>query len=247
MPTAPSLRSESADACAGAGPSLTIKGIYMKFDSLIFDIDGTLWDSTGTIARAWSDASGRFMFGRKHFTKQQVMNEVGRPLDVIFRDLYPEIGELEKTDADRAAAVLREINEISTEFEYDYLRRYGAELYPGVTDTLKALASEIPLFIVSNCEKGYIEIMTEASGLTPLFKDWLCFGDTLLEKDRTMQVLIGRHHLQKTAYVGDILNDALSSEKANVPFIWASYGFGEVDPAHYSERIDCFADLMKLV
>ena len=219
----------------------------MNYDSFIFDIDGTLWDSTGTIARGWSAASEKLPFGKRLFTKEQVMNEVGRPLDDIFRHLYPEIGEMEKTDAAGAAAVLKEINEVSTAYEYDFLRRYGADLYPGVKETLRALADKMPLFIVSNCEKGYIEIMTEASGLTELFQDWLCFGDTLVEKNLTMQILIGRHHLQKTAYVGDILNDALSSRKANVPFIWAAYGFGNVEKDYYDARIDRFPDLLDLI
>ncbi len=219
----------------------------MKFDSLIFDIDGTLWDSSGALAEAYSAASAEFPFGQKHFTKEQVMGELGLPLKTIFRHLYPEVESIEQDDPAAADAMLDRLNEVSTEYEYRLLREKGAEVFPGVAQTLKELSEILPLFIVSNCEQGYIEIMTEASGIAQYITDGLCYGDTLKDKDITMKMLIERHGLKAPAYIGDIEKDAVSSAKAGVPFIWAEYGFGHVNPDQYYDKINDIRELKNLI
>ena len=219
----------------------------MKPDSLIFDIDGTLWDATGVLAEAYSEASLSFPFGEKHFTKERLKKELGLPLKVIFSHLYPELEAIRARDPEGAERMLERLNELSTACEYRRLKEYGAPVFAGVPETLKSLAARYPLFIVSNCEKGYIEIMTESAGIGPYFKDWLCFGDTLQEKDVTMRILMERHGLRRPAYIGDIRNDALSARRAGAAFIWAAYGFGEVEPGLYDERIDDFRELTKLL
>lgn len=227
----------------------------MIYDSLIFDIDGTLWDATETVAAAFSAVSQEFGFGHREFTADRIRQEVGRPLDVIFRHLYPELDEmLESADvlssqtagSETPSQLLARINEVSTKAEYEYLAERGGRLYDGVKETLEVLSAKMPLYIVSNCEQGYIELMTKVSGIDKYFQDWLCFGDTKAEKDVTMRILMEKHGLKNTAYIGDIDKDALSSRRAGVPFIWASYGFGEVAADMYDFRIGSFAELKNI-
>ncbi len=219
----------------------------MRFDSLIFDIDGTLWDATAGVAASFSEASKEFEFGEKHFTREMICSEVGQPLKTIFTDLYPELGPIIDTDPDRADKIMQRINTVSTRYEYAYLKEHGGSMFPGTYETLSQLSSRIPLFIVSNCEKGYIELMTESCGIQHFFKDWLCFGDTGQEKDVSMRILCEKYGLSSTAYIGDIKNDALSSRKAGIPFIWAAYGFGEVPQELYCEKINDIRELTKLI
>ena len=219
----------------------------MKLDSLIFDIDGTLWDSSETIAEAFSEASSLFPFGKREFSGERLRAEMGRPLNVIFRHLYPELDELFEKDIEQAEKLLRRINSVSSEMEYEFLRKRGGKLYPGVRETLDSLSRRIPLFIVSNCEKGYIEIMLEATGMEPYFREWLCYGDNNAEKDKNIRFIADKNGLKTPAYVGDIDKDAVSSEKAGVPFIWASYGFGSVSQEMYRERIDDFRELEGII
>lgn len=227
----------------------------MIYDSLIFDIDGTLWDATETVAAAFSSVSQEFGFGHREFTADRIRAEVGRPLDVIFRHLYPELDEMlesadvltsETAGSETPSQLLARINEVSTKAEYEYLAERGGRLYDGVKETLEVLSAKMPLYIVSNCEQGYIELMTKVSGIDKYFQDWLCFGDTRAEKDVTMRILMEKHGLKKTAYIGDIDKDALSSRRAGVPFIWASYGFGEVAADMYDFRIGSFAELKNI-
>lgn len=219
----------------------------MRLDSLIFDIDGTLWDATEGVATAFSKASTEFEFGEKHFTKELIAGEVGQPLKTIFTNLYPELKPIMDSDPARAEEIMNRINTVSSKYEYDYLREHGGRLYTGVRETLEALSHRMPLFIVSNCEKGYIELMTDVSGIREYITDWLCFGDTLSEKDTNMRLLMDKHGLKQTAYIGDIRNDALSSKRAGVPFIWAAYGFGNVPEELYSEKIDDIRELTKII
>ena len=239
-----------------------------KYDSVIFDVDGTLWDATETMAKAYSAASGEMsrkykaqgiLLEPKSFTGAQIRRELGQPTIEIFHHLYPELEDLfaaaygtaagERTaQSDAEAEKAREdILEVSIVYEYDYLRRYGAKLYERLTETLLELRREYPLYIVSNCEKGYIELFTGFSQTEELFTDWLCYGDTLEEKDRTIRIVMDKHGLKNPVYVGDILKDALSSRRAGVGFIWASYGFGEVPPELYDGLIRSFSELPVLL
>lgn len=219
----------------------------MRFDSLIFDIDGTLWDATSAVAASFSEASAELPFGKKLFTREQIKKELGLPLNVIFMHLYPELQSLMHTDPQHAEELLARLNRISTEAEYAYLEAHGADMYPGVPETLKFLADRLPLFIVSNCEKGYIELMTRVCGIDRYFTDHLSYGDTESEKDINIRMLAERYKLKAPAYIGDIEKDALSSRRAGVQFIWAAYGFGSVGQELYCEKIDDFRELKNII
>ena len=52
------------------------------------------------------------------------------------------------------------------------------------------------------------------------------------------------YNLKDTIYVGDTMGDYLSCKKAGIPFVFASYGFGEVSDPDY--RIDKPMDLVSL-
>ena len=51
-------------------------------------------------------------------------------------------------------------------------------MYEGLEQMLRILSSHYPLFIVSNCEAGYIELFLECTGFSKYFRGHLCPGDT---------------------------------------------------------------------
>lgn len=68
-------------------------------------------------------------------------------------------------------------------------------------------------------------------GLGKYIKDFLCFGQTQVPKNESIRLLMERNHLQDVVYVGDTSGDFDACQKADVPFIYASYGFGDIpDP-----------------
>ena len=191
-------------------------------DSLIFDVDGTLWDSTEIVAKAWTGCLVREGIDLI-ITAQRLKGLFGRLLPDIAKDLFPDRSEAEQ---------LRLID-LCCQAEHEALMKTPAPLYPGMEETLHALAEKIPLFIVSNCQAGYIEVFLEGTGLGNLFQGHLCPGDTGLAKADNILIIKNRYHLSDPGYVGDTMGDFEACSQAHVPFIHAMYGFGQVPEAGY--------------
>ena len=116
--------------------------------------------------------------------------------------------------------------------------------YEGVVETFEKLAESHRLFIVSNSESGYPQLCMEKLGISHLFQGHLCYGDTHTEKGETIKTLMARHGIGSAAYIGDTQGDCQAAAEANIPFIFAAYGFGE--PRRYDERIEKISDLLAL-
>ena len=128
--------------------------------------------------------------------------------------------------------------------ENEWLAVHHAALYDGVLNTLKTLSAKMPLFIVSNCQGGYIEVMKETTGLTPYITDHLCPDDTVHAKASNIRAIVEKHNLKSPIYVGDTQGDLNASREAGVKFVFASYGFGQVDS--YDGVIEKPEDLLTL-
>ena len=126
--------------------------------------------------------------------------------------------------------------------ENDYLREHGGVLYPDLEDTFKELKKTYELYIVSNCQKGYIEAFLDHYHFWDYFSDIECYGNNLLQKGDNIRLLADRNHLEEAVYVGDIQGDYDASRKAGVGFIHAAYGFGIVPEAQY--KIQSFSELV---
>ena len=198
----------------------------MKLESLIFDIDGTLWDSRALVAEGYNIQLRAEGLG--HLCMDA---EVLRPL-------------FGKTMTDIADVILAEIPlperyalmERCMDTENRYLAENECRIgYEGVKETLEALAKDYRLFIVSNAQCGSPELCMEKLGLTHLMEGHLCYGDTGTEKGETILELMRRHNITSAAYIGDTQGDYEATQVADIPFIWAAYGFG--DPAGAAGRI----------
>lgn len=199
------------------------------FDGYLFDLDGTLWDATEPTWRIWCETiTGA---GYAPVTLEAVMGVMGLPMDALFDKLLPHI------PADRRGELCR----ICMAREIAYLYDHGGKLYPGVEETLRLLSHRAPLYIVSNCQSGYIEAFLHAHALGALFSDHSCFGDNGLGKGENIRLLINRHGLSRPVYVGDTALDQAGAAAAGVPFIHAAYGFGKVPDA--AMRIGAFSEL----
>ena len=203
-------------------------------DSIIFDVDGTLWDSTGIVADAWTDYLREIEHINMTVTVEKLKSLFGRPLPVIAEQIFPDRNKEEQ---------IRLIDGCC-QAEHRALLKKCAPLYPDLEKTLKALTAKYPLYMVSNCQAGYIEVFLKSTGFDRYFSGHLCHGDTGADKPETISILMREHHLQSPVYVGDTMGDFLSCRKAGVPFVFASYGFGDVPEPDY--RIEKPADLITL-
>ena len=207
----------------------------MKFDGIIFDMDGTLWDTVDNVCAAWN-ASFAADGVEKRIDAKELSGYMGLPMDEI----------AERVFVGHSYDEVRHIFDNCMRRENEYLLKNGGGiLYPGLIDTLRILSAKVPLYIVSNCQSGYIEVFFEVFGTRKFFRDWECFGNTGELKAENIRKIVERNGIKKPVYVGDTMGDYEACQKAGVPFIYAAYGFGEVDCPDY--RIGKFADLPELV
>ena len=202
----------------------------MKHDdrpAVIFDMDGTLWDASAQIVTAWNRTLEGFAQIWEEITLEQLQAQLGKPMDEIAVALFPWLSY-------RRAV---ELMDICAEEENRYLKAHGAVLYEGLEDTLKILQKNYGLYIVSNCQKGYIEAFLAHYGFENYFQDIECYGNTLQGKSDNIRTLMERNRIRQGIYVGDTQGDADASAKASIPFIYAAYGFGTVKKEDMFGRI----------
>lgn len=205
-------------------------------DGIILDIDGTIWNTTGIVAVAWNKAIEKSGLDAKKVNAQILQGEFGKTMDVIAQDLWPN---LSKADQEKL------LSYCCTEEQIAIKNNTIDITYPGVIEAIKELSTMQNLFIVSNCQDGYIELTMEKTGITKYIKDFECFGRTGKAKAENIQILCSRNRLTAPVYVGDTQGDSDACRQAGIPFIWASYGFGKA--TGYIEKIDSFPDLIKIV
>ena len=190
----------------------------MNDAALIFDLDGTLWDSTEVVSEAWSLCGKKYFGPAFSISKQNVKSQMGKMMEEIASSIAsltpdPKKGRLWAKEA--------------FSFEVEYMKNHPGILYPKEIETLQKLKRRgYRLFIMSNCQKGYIEDYLAALNDGSLFADHLCYGDTSLPKHCSISLLMQKHGLSKAAYIGDTEGDEKETRLVGIPFIFASYGFG---------------------
>lgn len=206
-------------------------------DSIIFDMDGTLWNSTPEVSIAFNKVlKDKHPEVTDEVTAERLQSLFGLPLDVIAVKMFQSVEEK------HAIAVMEEC----CAYECEYLAKYGATLYEGLENVLQKLSGHYKLFIVSNCQEGYIQSFFAANPhLEKYFTDYEYPGRSGKLKADNIRMVIERNTLQHPIYVGDTQGDANAAKEAGIPFIYARYGFGEVK--EYEEAIDSLSELENLI
>lgn len=207
----------------------------IKFDAVILDVDGTVWDSTPIVAKAWTEAAKNCGINQK-ISEEQLKGLFGKTMHEIADALLPDATP-ETKEKVMYACVKEEEKALETN-ERDIT-------YPGVADTIRALSEHIPVCIVSNGQKGYIELFMDKAGVTDVVSDFECYGNTGQKKAKNLTALIERNGYKNPVYVGDTIMDEMACDEAGVPFIYASYGFGIAK--HPIFTIDSFKNLLNIL
>lgn len=186
-------------------------------NAVIFDLDGTLWDATGCSCDIWNRVFDKYEEVGFRMTQEISAGLMGKTMEEIGDALFPEL----------PVAKRRAITDEFGFEEVKYLRENGAVLYSGMKDTVCRLAKEYDLYIVSNCQDGYVPAFLKAHDMEPYFKDLEMSGRTGKDKGYNIKLLMERNDIEKACYVGDTEGDEKAARFAGIPFIWASYGFGK--------------------
>ncbi len=207
----------------------------IKTDGIILDIDGTIWNTTPVVAQAWNKAILSTYPQVPTVTADILKTQFGKTMDVIADNLFSILNETQKKDL---------LNKCCS-YEQKALAQNEKDItYPNVVKTIREISKKIPLFIVSNCQNGYIELTMDKLEIRTCISDWECFGHSGLSKAENISLIVQRNKLKNPVYVGDTEGDFLSCKEAGVPFIWAEYGFGKnLENFDIADKITDFSEL----
>ena len=189
----------------------------IRVDSIIFDMDGTLWDAVDSYATIWNTTLDQEGIEHQPVTRHDLVKLMGSYLDDILNQLISR-------PIDREALLKRLM-----ENEATMMITLGGRLYPDVKKVIAELSGHYKLFMVSNCGPRGLDNFVAYTGLTPCFTALLTHGGTGVPKADNIRRLVKEYDLKRPVYVGDTAGDAEQAAKAGVPMIWAAYGFGKVD------------------
>jgi phosphoglycolate phosphatase len=206
----------------------------VSYDSIIFDLDGTLWDTTENAAKVWNLVFSNHGLS-KRLSAKDVANTCGLSHLEIAKHVFPDWNQKEST-AIMDECLAKELNG---------LQNGGGVLYPSVKSNLILLAQKYPLFIVSNCQSGYIEMFLQNHQLEDVFKDYECHGRTKLSKAENIERIISDRQLRQPVYIGDTEGDETAARKVGIQFFHVRYGFGRAQSpdlsfATFNELSDFF-------
>lgn len=208
----------------------------MKYDGLLFDLDGTLWDATENIRTSWNIAIKDFKgLENRELTAKELQGVMGLPMDEIAAKLFSEYPKEKQLD----------ILQHCCEIENEYLTNHGGILFPNVEKTLSNLSKNFKLCIVSNGQAGYIQTFLTSHNMNKYFTDFQNWGDNQVPKGENIKLVMKRNSIKHAAYIGDTLGDFNAAKLAGIDFIYAKYGFGEVEKPDYI--INSFEELEQIV
>ena len=180
-----------------------------KYDLVLYDLDGTLWDSIPLIMECYKKAYDNVLGGTDR-TDEDLMSYIGRPLGDTFSMHDDETKE-------------RLVNAY-LEYNCGRLKENAIPIFPGVYDFLSEIqASGVKQGIVTSKRESSAMITISLLGLGRYF-DTMVFreaterakphGDPLIEAAKRM----GITDMNRVLYVGDAVPDILSAGDAGADF-----------------------------
>jgi len=190
-----------------------------KINHILFDLDGTLVDSSDAIREALDQALK--CLGRHYPADCPIGTLIGTPLVDIFRDQFGIVGE----PAERAIAHYRRY--------YDQQAQAGTRVYDRVEETLDRLcAAGIGLFVATVKPAPIAEKVLRDMGLQRYFKGVSGSSMDHLRRDKGGII---RHALQQygldsghAVMVGDRAQDIHGARQNRLYAVGVTYGFGSL-------------------
>ena len=203
-------------------------------NTFVFDLDGTLIDSTPGIKAALEAA---FQAIGQAMPEVDLRTMIGPPIGIIARRVNPSL-----TDAD-IVTIERVYRRV-----YDQEAWRATELFAGVAQTLRALyQAGHRLFVVTNKPMLPTTRILEHFELLPLFVQIVTRDSAsppFLTKTAMVADLMNRNHLShdSTVMVGDTTEDGQAAEANHLEFIFMTYGYGQ--HASAGRTLNHFSDLL---
>ena len=187
-------------------------------DNLIFDLDGTLFDSAPEILVCLKKA---LQLNNIDINDNLNKSIIGPPLKETLKNL------VQKEDTVKIDKIIENFIEL---YDSDYC--YKTKLYKGVQETLKILEKKKNLILITNKRIVPTEKMLKNSKIIELFNNYFSVDpndQSKKDKSTLISKTIKDYKIdpQNTAYIGDTMGDFIASKKNNIKFIFAGWGYGK--------------------
>lgn len=189
--------------------------------TIIFDMDGTLLDSSEAIFKTINEM--RQSLNLDPLEKKEIVKIINNLSDNPIKKLY----NIEKMDQN-----FKQKGE--EKFRKNYLE--SSFLYDGITNLLKKLHTKgYFLAVASNAPKKNLRKILNSHNIEYFFSQIEGSSEEIPQKpDPTMLNLIIKTQQNKEIYfVGDSIKDLLAAQNANIPYIQVNWGFTKVKEAKY--------------
>lgn len=207
----------------------------MKYDMIIFDIDGTIWDASEKNTRALNKALKNHKIKVK-VDSEKVKGGFGLSLTEFGDYLFDFI-----EDKELRYQLVREADKI----KLDLIEEEGQEAYPDFRETFIKLSHKYKTGIVSNCGPDIIEQLIIKLDLNSYITDFIAASRFKITKAEAFKRIMKNNNSENCIYIGDTENDYNESKNAEIDFIWATFGFGKDVDAKY--KFDKYIELPDLI
>ena len=195
----------------------------MKYDLVIFDLDGTLMDTSKSITKTVNSAMEEL--GKKQYSANECVKFVGGGVSGLARNILGK-EKYEDVTNEEMEKVIRKY--------YDIYFDYGVEPYEGIPELLDFLEQNgVKKGIVTNKDHE-----TALSAVDKKLSKWKfdgIFGSNEKEypnKPNPYNVYKMAKNLniskEKILFVGDMLVDVNTAKNAGIDILYCKWGFGEV-------------------
>lgn len=211
----------------------------MYFQSVTFDLDGTLLDTIADLAEAC-----RLMLeeiGELPRSPAEVHSFVGKGMAIL----------IERCLTHGQPPSAEKLHQAIESFKHHYAAVNGkfTQIYPGVIDGLQAWkASGLKMGIVTNKPGMFTELLLDRMGLTDYF-DVIVSGDTTPNKKPHPEPILHACRIlnvrpERNLHIGDSKNDIHAAHAAGCLAYAVPYGYNEGQPVDSADCDALVSDLL---
>lgn len=217
---------------------------FLTSRAIIFDMDGTLFDSkkmlTGFISEALTKLTEEGILEKEKWENEPLSSFIGLTPDTIFAKILPG------ADEETIGSTVGLLSEMQKNYPAG-----EAELFPGVKETIEKLYKQgHDLYVASNGPAGYVPRVLREFGMEEYFKGMSAAGSHHTKsKVELLSLVLEENDINGSALmVGDRHSDIEAGQKCNIETVGCTYGFGDLEEINEATYlIDYFPKLLEIV